>query len=275
MKNHEGRSHIFPEIYPDETLYSLLARIAILNGGDHLQAIGLLLGKGHPTSVIGCPVNIVHFCEITNGVYGEPKDLLCRLTVLPLLVDLGVLVTSTLFDVESGNLRPELDSMVFGTTRGCSWRICSECMDRDSRTYGVAYWHRAHQLPTTQYCVEHGALLNSYSLRRKDLHEQLVMPTRLSSRIRNLEEVTRRLPGKPWRELSELGQEALIGHQTHFSRRVVRAAIIAGLKQRLLLTASGKVDFPSYELEFRRKYSVDSSGTAASFQSRMANPRRL
>lgn len=32
----------------------------------------MLAGEEHPMSVIGCPVNIKHFCEATKGAYGSP-----------------------------------------------------------------------------------------------------------------------------------------------------------------------------------------------------------
>jgi len=71
----------FPELWPDETIYSLLAKIARLNGIGHFEAIGLLLGTDRPTTVIGCPVDLRHFYEATEGTYGSPNALLRKLTI--------------------------------------------------------------------------------------------------------------------------------------------------------------------------------------------------
>ena len=60
---------ILPESWPDETIYSLLAKIARVNGLSPLEVIGLLSGEKYPMSVIGCPVNIKHFCESIKGAY--------------------------------------------------------------------------------------------------------------------------------------------------------------------------------------------------------------
>ncbi len=58
-----------PAQLPDETVFSLLARIVRLNGMDSLAATGSLMGEAKPTSVIGCPANIRHFCNVTEGAY--------------------------------------------------------------------------------------------------------------------------------------------------------------------------------------------------------------
>jgi hypothetical protein len=59
---------ILPESWPDESIYSLLAKTARVNGLNPPEVIGLLSGEKHPISVIGCPVNIKHFCEATTFV---------------------------------------------------------------------------------------------------------------------------------------------------------------------------------------------------------------
>ena len=164
---------LLPERYPDESIYSLMARIARVNGISHIEITGLLLGEACPTSIIGCPVNIKHFSEMTRGLYGSPIEVLCNLTVIPTLVHLGEIERSLLTEIELGDLRPELARMIFGTE--CHWQLCKECVARDVEQYGVAYWHRTHQLPTSVCCPEHGALIRCSSGRRR-LHDHLFLP---------------------------------------------------------------------------------------------------
>ncbi|HBZ82757.1 MULTISPECIES: TnsD family Tn7-like transposition protein [Brevibacillus] len=38
-------------------------------------------------------------------------------------------------------------------------RYCTMCVDRDRLQYGIAYWHRAHQLPGVTVCHLHSSLL--------------------------------------------------------------------------------------------------------------------
>ncbi len=66
---------IFPDLWPDETLYSLMARISRINGISDLEVTRILLGQDHPMSVINCLSNIKHFSVITNGVYGSPREI--------------------------------------------------------------------------------------------------------------------------------------------------------------------------------------------------------
>ena len=167
-----------PELWPDETIYSLVAKIARVNGIGHFEAIGLLLGPDRPMTVIGYPVDIRHFYEATEGAYGTPEAILRTLTILPMLAHLGVTSISSLTDVENGIQRPELGVLFFGFNRGCQWRICRECADHDRKIYGIAYWHRVHQLPTSQYCPEHQLKLVRFNLRRMRLDDHLFLAPR-------------------------------------------------------------------------------------------------
>lgn len=132
---------ILPESWPDESIYSLLAKIARVNGLSSREVIGLLTGEEHPISAIGCPVNIKHFCEVTEGAYGSPNDLLSHATVFPALAHLGALSASTLSQVANGATRPELGILASGMTRGRHWRVCRDCVERDVKIYEIG---RAH-----------------------------------------------------------------------------------------------------------------------------------
>src|SRR5574340_690175 len=138
---------ILPEIWPDETIYSLFAKIARINGLRDFEATRILTGEERPISVIGCPVNIKHFCEATKGAYGSPYDLLRHATVFPALAHLGVLSPLTLAEVCNGTKRPELGILEFGVGRGHYWRFCRECAEQDERNFGIAYWPDRGEAP--------------------------------------------------------------------------------------------------------------------------------
>ena len=157
---------ILPELCPDETIYSLLARIARMNGISHLALVGQLMGEEHPITVMGCPVNLKHFCDFTHNVYGTPHEVLHRLTLLTLAAHLGDLSASMLTGIENGTWKPKLATFAWGVQKGFEWRICKACVARDIEVFGTAYWHRLHQLPISKYCTEHGLLLEKLDLRR-------------------------------------------------------------------------------------------------------------
>lgn len=47
-------------------------------------------------------------------------------------------------------------------------RLCHTCIEEDLRTHGVAYWHRAHQLPGAFVCVIHGEALVAMPMHSQD-----------------------------------------------------------------------------------------------------------
>ena len=141
---------LLPESWPDETLYSLLARIALVNGStNHVELVRNLLGVKRATSVISASINLSHFCDVTRNMYGSPREVLQNFSVLVARARLGELDGSTLAEIECGALAPPLVDMVFGGNG--HWRLCARCAEYDAKTYGIAYWHQAHQLPTSYY----------------------------------------------------------------------------------------------------------------------------
>lgn len=266
---------VFPELWPDETIYSLLAKIARVNGVGHFEAIGLLLGTDRPTTVIGCPVDLRHFYEATEGAYGSPNALLRKLTILPMLANLGVTSISSLTDVEKGNIRPELGALVFGINRGCQWRICSECADRDRKIYGIAYWHKVHQLPTSRYCPEHQLKLVRFDLRRMRLHDHLFLPHDLKSNIVDTDDHPTKEIRNILLDISLLGRDALADDLPPYAADISQATIKQGLERFDILKTSGEVDLPEYFAEFARKFGTGASASNFLRLAKSSKPSQL
>jgi hypothetical protein len=266
---------ILPESWPDESIYSLLAKIARLNGLSSREVIGLLTGEEHPISVIGCPMNIKHFCEATEGAYGSPNDLLSHSTVFSALAQLGALSASTLSQVANGATRPELGMLAFGMARGRHWRLCRDCVERDVKIYGISYWHRVHQLPTSQYCTEHGLILDRLDLHHVQLRENLVLPHDVSNKAEPSNLPAAQESSCICLDVSILGRDALADNSEPFSKEVIQATYMAGLAQMGLLTGTGKILLTEYFDEFRQKFGVETSITILLRQSKVSNPKQL
>lgn len=265
---------ILPEIWPDETIYSLFAKIARINGLRDFEATRILAGEERPISVIGCPVNIKHFCEATKGAYGSPYDLLRHTTVFPALAHLGVLSPLTLAEVCNGTKWPELGILEFGVGRGHYWRFCRECAEQDERNFGVAYWHRSHQLPTSQYCTEHRLRLGRVNLRRVQLHENFILPFEVSTQIEDGDSYAE--CDRVCFEISVLGREALADKSAPFSQDTILAVYRASLVQMGLLNATGKVCLTEYFKKFGQQYDVQAVSIASLLhQTKVSNPRQL
>ena len=266
---------ILPESWPDESIYSLLAKIARVNGLSAREVIGLLTGEEHPISVIGCPVNIKHFCEATEGAYGSPNDLLSHATVFPALAHLGALSASTLSQVANGATRPELGVLASDMTRGRHWRVCRECVERDVKTYGISYWHRAHLLPTSQYCTEHGLILDRLDLRHVQPRENLVLPHDVFNKTELSNHPAVRESSCICFDVSILGSDALADDSEPYSKEVIQATYAARLAQMGLLTGTGKIYLTEYLDEFKRRFGVEASTTTLLRQSKVSNPKQL
>lgn len=266
---------VFPELWPDETIYSLLAKIASVNGVGHFEVIGLLLGADRPTTVIGCPVDLRHFYEAAEGAYGSPNALLRKLTILPMLANLGVTSTSSLTDVEKGNIRPELGALIFGINRGCQWRICSECADRDRKIYGIAYWHKVHQLPTSQYCPEHQLKLVRFDLRRMRLHDHLFLPHDLKSNIVDTDDHPTKEIRNILLDISLLGRDALADDLPPYAADISQATFKQGLERFDILKATGELDLQEYFAEFARKFGTDASASKLLRLAKASKPSQL
>jgi len=264
---------ILPECCPDESIYSLVAKIARINGINHLEVTGHLFGENCPTSIIGCPVNIKHFSEMTRGLYGSPIEMLRNLTVIPTLAHLGEIESSTLGEIELGALKPELARMIFGTE--CHLQFCEECAARDAEWYGVAYWHRSHQLPTSMCCPEHGATLIRCNLGRRRLHDRLFLPYEVRN-VLDVQDMSVPIEhGNLLAGVALLASDALADLSEPESSDVIRDTFKAGLNRMDLLTRQGKFYLTEYVNTFWMEFNEDNSMLALMRRANVSSPKQL
>lgn len=224
-----------PEALPDETLYSLLARIAVVNGmTDHLQVFRKLFGQKSPTSIIRASNGIQRFCEVTGGTYGSLDAVRSKLTILPLLRHLSfrgnpskvTWLSGSTFDY-SGNTRNE-------------WRMCLECRDEDEAVLGFSYWRRSHQLPTSFFCPTHGKPLRRPIILGRELHDRFWLPHELD------------VPDAPMPDgltikpvvamaLARIGMDVLNDVDEPFPAEVIRDTFWGAIEDRFLLTRAGEI----------------------------------
>lgn len=265
---------ILPERWPDESIYSLLAKIVRINGLAHLGGTGILVGEEHPPSVIGCPVNLKRFSEITRGIYGSPGDILRNTTLFQLLAHLGELNDSTLSQIENGVRRPELGLLAFGVKKVYQWRFCRECAARDKNAYGISYWHRAHQLPYSHYCPEHELLLDRVDIPRVNLLDRLVLPADVaelpSLTLQGINETNNAALN-----VSILACDALADNSEPFHQATILATYKAGLAQSGLLKRTAGMRLAEYSDEFRRRFGEEASLTFGLSRPKVSNPRQI
>lgn len=265
---------ILPERWPDESIYSLLAKIVRINGLANLSGAGTLVGEERPPSVIGCPVDLKHFCEITGGVYGSPGDLLRSSTPYQLLAHLGEVGDSPISPIENVVRKLELGMLSFGAIRSYQWRLCRECAERDRNTYGISYWHRAHQLPYSRYCSEHRLLLDRVAMPRVSLLDRLILPADAAELPRIMIPDSKEDNDKAL-DISILACDAISDSSTPYSQVTICAAFIAGLAQNGFLNSTGGIRMAEYCDEFRLRFGGLSSQASAKSRPMVSNPRLL
>jgi hypothetical protein len=125
----------------------------------------ILFGK--PTDSM--PVMMTQEPGVARAFGLSLEELLYAHTVLPyalafMSADTRAAITRALFD-ESGRTYAT-PPLVGSSTKFISHlQFCPRCVTEDSERYGIAYWHREHQLPGVRFCLPHGAVLRVSDLR--------------------------------------------------------------------------------------------------------------
>lgn len=239
---------IWPEPLRDETLYSWLARTARLNAVSGDLAFCDELTGTRATSIMAARFNLSVLCKKSAGVLGNPANVLRRMTAFQVAANLGDVEKGCIQGIAAGTQTFDLTASAFGGV--CRWRFCPECLKDDIAEIGVAWWHRAHQLPTTLVCTVHGTALHWLDVKRHRVYERFVLPTDGDiGPTLNLATIT---SGNPdlWKALAALGRDALEGREAPPSVSIIHHALVAGLHQQGLITRMGNLRRDEYLAQF-------------------------
>lgn len=157
-------------LLPNETIYSWLARAALISGlaTDHDFLLARLGYTGQQLTSI-FPSFIVPVSEsVSLGI----DELIAKHTVLPFFKPF---IQSDVFQNACANLREGLCTDAYSQFSLLANRIpeptvlcyCPHCAAQDIKNVGVAYWHVAHQLPWVNYCPFHLIKLEHIKRERK------------------------------------------------------------------------------------------------------------
>lgn len=154
---------IFPELYPDELVYSCLARYAAYTGYVTHRSVAEDLFR----NCLERP-SVEFFNALT-------EDAMSHLTAKRDIRD--VIQQHTLFDyyarfAPAGKRKKLMDMIISGDMKSFnnsvstrklgerSLRFCSICTQEEREKHGETFWHRSHQLPEIQICHKHGCYLH-------------------------------------------------------------------------------------------------------------------
>ncbi|PTU30296.1 TniQ family protein [Stenotrophobium rhamnosiphilum] len=153
------------EWLPDETLYSLVARLHYLSGFRRESTTSNVL-FGHPRAGLRHDFqhSVSEFERRTDGSLGSAEQILLSHTILPFFLCFSDREFSSDFIRSLADGYWDSSTLgrpfITGSTRGCNpLKACPACIKHDQETYGVAYWHRSHQFPGVWLCAVHDSLL--------------------------------------------------------------------------------------------------------------------
>lgn len=156
----------FPAIYPDELLYSVLARYHRHTGArSDAQTMGALFGRRTVVANIDLPGALNCLAEQIPPARGLHLDrILDELTLLPYYMAfqssaVRSMVRARLRRGEVDGLHVKLGMAAFRAGRVTRLRFCRACLEEMELRQGEGYWRRVHQLPGVLICPDHGITL--------------------------------------------------------------------------------------------------------------------
>lgn len=167
----------FPDPYPDEILYSILARYQDYTGhssydmakdlNDH-QRFGWTLWPTRIDRILSA---------LPPGHRYTSESIIWTTTLLPYIapfVDLST-VKDYIDTMAGDGARQTTMTHIGGSSHVWhqTWQYCPDCMKSDIAKYGEPYWHRVHQLPGVFVCADHAVYLESGPDRQKGTVREL------------------------------------------------------------------------------------------------------
>ncbi|MDD4926689.1 MAG: TnsD family Tn7-like transposition protein [Methylotenera sp.] len=160
----------FPAIYPDELLYSVLARYYLHVGLPPVaNSHEMLFGK---RSVIASYDLIGSLDVLAERIPADrylSAEVLLNMTLYPYCVafEPGKVQARVEQDLREGKVlgnHLRLGLAAFRIGRLSHLRFCAECNEEMLVRYGELYWRRSHQLPSVLLCADHGIPLQQSSV---------------------------------------------------------------------------------------------------------------
>lgn len=176
-----------PDPYPDELIYSVWARFS-----NHMHYPGPdavfqdLFGDRAVSATVDLPCHLQKFCNnLPPGAELNVETILDYHTLLPyyrpFLPPERYLAIRHQMIAGSGHglhLRTGISGSL--VARPAYLRYCPLCLKEDKATLGDAYWHRLHQVPGVEMCLEHEVFLE---------HSPFHVNTRLGQRFVSAQQI--------------------------------------------------------------------------------------
>lgn len=169
----------FPQVYPQELLYSVLARYHRHMGApSFIQSMESLFGRRLVIANPDLPEHIDALAaRIPPGRHLTADRIIDTMTLYPYYTayqsqDVRLQVRHAMQVGEECSVLLRLGIAAFRAGRVTQLRFCGSCLAQMRERYGELYWRRDHQLPSALVCPEHATPLQ-------------ISPVRLTGRSRH------------------------------------------------------------------------------------------
>jgi hypothetical protein len=157
---------IVPPILPGETVLSHVMRIALLTGSPNLKPLAVrLFGLSSIQPPLIIPSNLTQYVRITEPVFIDVDEVVRKHTLYPILESFlsGPAKAAIESHFWNGGAAKGVYAYLGFTTKSPTSQprlgMCLKCVVENEALYGVAFWHREHQLPGLNSCGYHASPL--------------------------------------------------------------------------------------------------------------------
>jgi DNA-binding Lrp family transcriptional regulator len=159
----------FPNPYPDELLYSVLARYNVRSGNISPKiTLRELFGNEKATAIVDLPCNLeVLIKMLSNFSNYTYLDFVYNNTLFPIYApfipeERTKLILKTMKNSNGSSINTRIGIMANTVHNPTYLRFCPLCFEDDIKRFGEAYWHRIHQIPGVILCPKDSSfILNS------------------------------------------------------------------------------------------------------------------
>ncbi|QLE87620.1 transposase [Shewanella sp. Scap07] len=160
--------HCFPVPYPDELIYSLVARAGVRSAiTSSKQLLNEVFGDRKVIASIDLPSHLASISEqLVNTGRFDVQQLIYEHTMFPIyapFVDESIRVRAMerMEYSSKGAVHLMLGAPASIVKTSDNFRVCLTCVAEQKQRYGESYWSRLWFLPSLPYCLEHGLLNKS------------------------------------------------------------------------------------------------------------------
>jgi len=164
-----------PPLLPDQTLYSWVTMFHEMSGNrSEKETLIQLFGSDKAGHQFHIPSHLDVFYASTQGTLGDMEQIIGKMTILPVYLRFrpNGIAANVLQHVRGNQTAGVAQTLRISRSRlyeSPPRRACQLCAKDDHFNYGIAYWHRSHQLPGSLMCVRHGIALHATPI---DCHDK-------------------------------------------------------------------------------------------------------